>query len=139
MASGLPDFWRKYYFVGQDTGIWDILSWAAYAGNFRGIFVGTSINALETKNVLLFTVPSGKTRFITVMSFGAKKGNAEFHVVLYNPSIGEFYGGITFKGGGWMIFPVPVPISSGHSLYAQITELSNQSYDINGSVICFDV
>jgi len=139
MPTGLPDWYKSMYFVGQKEGLWDILPWAAYVGNFRGVFISTSINALETKDVLLFTTPSGKTRFITAMSFGAKKSNAEFNVVLYDPDTSEFYGGITFRGGGWLIFPVPVPISAGHNLYAQITELSNQDYDINGSVICFDV
>jgi len=119
MPTGLPDWWRKHYFVGQEEGLWSILSWAARAGYYRGfaMFVGISSGNYTVYDII--TVPSGKTFFLTGAFIGAEYEPAIFWFDLKDTS-GTHYVEMVVHNQITITFPIPIPVASGRKLQLQL-------------------
>jgi len=128
MPTGLPDWWRKYYFVGQEEGVWGIMPWAAKAGYYKGIFMEPQIIPDSYYVTTLFTVPSGKTFYLTAVITGANYEPAYFWLGILSEG-GIVYMNTVVHNQMIATFPVPVPIPGGTTL-----ELRTFGFDSTGGI-----
>jgi len=115
MVSGLPDFWRKYFFAGQDEGVWGIMPWAARAGYYRGIVLYGPIVKDDYWHQSVITVPSGKTFYLALFVIGSKDSTAVYELFLKDDA-GVYYFHSNVHQGVVVPYNPPIPIPGGRTL-----------------------
>ncbi|MCD6148235.1 hypothetical protein J7J18_02565 [bacterium] len=116
MPTGLPDWWKKFYWAGQEEGVWGIMPWAARAGYYRGIvFYGSIVQGSDWYKEII-TVPSGKTFYLALFVIGSEDDTALYWVDLKD-QIGAHYAETVVKQGIVIPYNPPIPVPAGRTLY----------------------
>jgi len=116
MPAGLPDWWRKYYFVGQEEGVWGIMPWAARAGYYRGVILHGAIVQDDTWYQEVITVPSGRIFYLALFIIGSRDDTAVYFIDLKD-NAGAHYAETILKQGAVIPYNPPIPVPAGRTLY----------------------
>ena len=63
--TGFPDWSRGIYWLGQMEAVWDAKAWSAKIGWWKMLALGTPVAAGGSYSTTLYTVPEGRTYFVT--------------------------------------------------------------------------
>jgi len=119
MPTGLPDFWKKIAISGQYVPLIPRREWSSeFVQDIYFTFRGT-VDAGTTTIVIQYTVPSGKTLYITDVAFWGKDRGI---VWIITANLGWIFG-FADIGYGFAVAPlsIPIRIASGDVVTLRIT------------------
>jgi|Deesub1362A_J573_1020465.scaffolds.fasta_scaffold04840_6 hypothetical protein len=119
MARGYPDW------LAKQLEIWSKAEWSIIKGEYKTFRAGTDVPAGTTKSVSVYTVPSGKSLFITDASF-MRKDNIGTILFLMFKIIGIYSYDIAATAaqqGGSLHFRQPAFVDEGYTLYASFKNI----------------
>jgi len=138
MVSGLPDWWRKFFFVGQDDAVWGAFPWASRAGLYRAVnWYGAIISGSEYVHDIR-TIPSGKTFFLCLFMIGAEEPDTHYFIQ-FKDNAGVTYAEMVVHNYVVIPYNPPIPVPGGRTLELHTYGYSSTNSGYYATVIGFDL
>ena len=131
MASGYPDF------EGDKSKLFTVADWAAVEANDKTLGVTSANKGNGTTVQATYTVPAGKTLFITQFGFAVYATNAAdadnnqiCRGAITNVTTGVVNASMGGNGGGGMSLTKPMVLTEGQQLALSVANESNHNCDL---------
>jgi hypothetical protein len=135
---GYPDYTWPMVWVLQDGELWPIEQWVAHQGQEKLWSVTALVNASQTVDRLLYTVPAGKVIYLANYCFGgAVKGS---HVLLYTaPDVLLKYFSLSAYASidGGMRPPVVIP--AGKNIYVRFSNADTTANTMHAALQAYEL
>ena len=127
MVSGYPDFHKPVIWTDQIVGVWDQPVWASKQGIQKFFLGDIHVAAGGFDTFIDYIVPSGKTLYITVISFSRFSDEGPLWIRIADVTAGVYIMYTAAYCGHAFSLSTPIVIPGGHRL--QVDAGNNGSTD----------
>ena len=120
MPTGVPDWFIRYYFAGQETGMWQIQQWAALSGYAKELEGYAAVPAGSSAILAEYTVPSNKYFFIVYVQVSPLTTSTPYRFSVYDYDSGIDLCDIVTDRWAYIALVVPFVVPPGHTLRAVV-------------------
>lgn len=131
---------------GSPTAVDVVLrpEWAAFKGTFKNLSAEGTNKAFGESVTGEYLVPAGKTLYVNTLAFviGAYAvANADLNQIGQAEILDTLLarGAVGGNGGGVLVFPIPIVVAAGHTLYWMGTCKANHACNIGVIVKGYEV
>ena len=131
--------------IAQSVGVYLQPEWAAKEGLDKTFFVSLGNKTFHQYGHADYAVPTGKTLYLTAMSFQSSASNAadadknQMAVIYLFDTVSGNLGILGGNGGGAVVFEKPVVVGGGHTLQLYGLSQSNHAIDMTGCAWGYEV